>query len=616
MPVTRQTTICAAQFAYSPLDRDVGSSFRIVTVLPGELHTPLSCTLSLEDWRNPTNSYEAVSYFWGERLHPKTIRIDGRSFQVTSNLESALQHLRHGEEGQHRRLWVDAICINQKDTQERGQQVRQMFHIYNGAKQVIIWLGNATLESNKALTFINTSLGPCFESVGFSCTDEKANIVSEFWEAWDDGKDGECLEAIDHLITPRHSKSWSGVAELLLRPWWSRVWIVQELISAQKATILCGKMSVPWPLLDMTIEMMFRNTKLEDLYSRRKQELFHMAVEDAYGFAFERSHRILDGTGSLDLVMLMQITRYRDCQDPRDKVFSVLSLLSEDFQAYFYPDYLQPIQTVYASAVRSHIQHTGDLHILSSAYLSKQASISKLPSWVPDWGRAFEMSFLGGYSSKDSDYYFRASGNLPAVFSFSDDLHILTVTGLEIDTVQSNRLQGTDDDFEYWYEEDQGQKEPSCSWDIHDIVAELERSRTAVITGNHDASVAKAVFRTLIVDTDSLSGKRRQDLKITRQKGKVWPEPLEDYLAHVRLWTQERSLIISTGGYMGLAPSSTLPGDWICVLHGFHAPVILRPRTDNCYTYVGDAYVDTLMNGEAVASERTEDFKSKQFMIR
>jgi Heterokaryon incompatibility protein (HET) len=207
MPITRQKTTLDAQFAYSPLDRDIGSSFRIVTLLPGELDTPLSCTLSLEDWRKPANSYEAVSYFWGERLHPTTIQIDGRPFRVTSNLESALQHLRHRDEGQHRRLWVDAICINQKDTQERGQQVRQMFHIYNGAKQVIIWLGNASFESNIALTFINTILGPCFESVGFSCTDEKANVASEFWEAWDDGKDGECLEAIDHLITQRHSKS-------------------------------------------------------------------------------------------------------------------------------------------------------------------------------------------------------------------------------------------------------------------------------------------------------------------------------------------------------------------------------------------------------------------------
>ena len=319
--VARQKSASQSRFTYSPLDSTIVSSFRVVVLLPGQRKSILSCTLSHENWQHPSHSYEAVSYFWGSRFRTKTILVDGKTLQITSNLESALRHFRHEEDDQPRHLWVNAICINQADSQERSQQVRQMFHIYHRARKVNVWLGDGTSDSDKALAFINNTLGPCFVSVGFSCTNEDTNIKSKFWDEWDEGKDVKCLEAFDYLMTPKHAKSWSGVAELLCRPWWSRAWTVQELLSAQKVTVLCGTLSVPWPLLDMTIQMMLRNAKVEELYSKKKQALFHDAVEDAHGFAYERSHRMLDGAHSSDFAMLMQITRYRDCQDPRDKVF-------------------------------------------------------------------------------------------------------------------------------------------------------------------------------------------------------------------------------------------------------------------------------------------------------
>lgn len=588
----------------------------MVTLLPGERNSPILCTLSHEDWRSPSHSYEAVSYFWGNHLYTKTVQIDGKPLQITSNLESVLRHLRHDEGKEPRRLWVDAICINQADGQERNQQVRQMFHIYHGAKQVNVWLGDGSPDSDRGLAFVNKMLGPCFESVGFSCTDEQANVDSKFWEEWDNGKDGDCWVAIDHLMTLRYAKYWSSIALLLCRPWWNRVWVIQELISAQKATVHCGTSSVPWPLLDMTIQMMLRNTKIDNLHSKRKQEIFHDAVEDAHGFAYERSHRILDGIHSTDFVMLTQIIRYRKCQDPRDKVFSVISLLSDDVQESFQPDYSQTVQTVYTRAVMSYIQYTGDLHILSSCCWEKQASIPNLPSWVPDWGRAFEMSYLGGYSADETEYSYSASGTSRATAEFSEDLQTLTVSGLDIDIVKHNRLQETDDEFTYSHGQDTGQGEPWCSWDVHAIAAQLEKADQPVINRDHKASVLKALFQTLIVDRDPILGRRGQKMRFAKQPSKLWPQPLDDFLAYVQLWSQQRTLIYSTRGYIGLAPSSTLPGDKICVLYGFYAPVILRPHPDNAYTFIGDAYIHALMDGEAVAPRKTKKHKAETFSIR
>lgn len=226
------------------------------------------------------------------------------------------------------------------------------------------------------------------------------------------------------------------------------------------------------------------------------------------------------------------------------------------------------------------------------------------------------MSYLGGYSATDTEYNLRASGDSSVIASFSHDLQLLTVSSLMIETIKNNRLQATDENFDYVYDADAEKAEPWCSWDINKIVAELEKSKRAVNARKYEAGVLEAVFHTLIVDRDPIRGKRRQELKLTKRKGKIWPEPLNDYLAHVRLWTQERSLIVSTSGYIGLAPSSTLPGDKICILHGFHAPVILRPHLHGRHTLVGDAYVHGLMDGEAVAPGKMTRSKKEEFVVQ
>lgn len=616
MPVTRQKSASQSRFTYLPLESNSTNSFRIVTLLSGQGKSTLSCSLSHEDWRHPSQSYEAVSYFWGSPLRTKPILVDGKALQITSNLESALRHFRDEENGKSRRLWVDAICINQADRQERGQQVRQMFHIYNRASRVNVWLGDGTAGSDKAMIFMNNTLAPCFVSVGFSCMNEDANLKSKFWEEWDAGKDVKCLKAIDHLITPKHAKTWSEIADLFCRPWWSRAWCVQELLSAQKVTVLCGMLSVPWPLLDVTIQMMLRNTEIENLYVKKKQAVFHDAVEDAHAFAYERSHRLLDGVQHSDFAMLLQITRYRDCQDPRDKVFSVLSLLSDGLQAAICPDYSQSVQTVYTRAVMSYIQHLHDLQILSSCCWRKQTGIPNLPSWVPDWATAYEMSYMGGFSAEETDYNYTASGKTKAIASFSDDLRTLTVSGLYIDTVIHNRLQDTNEEFEYWLEQGPNGDQPSCSWNIFKIASKLEKTKQAVITRKDDSSVLDALFCTLIIDRHPILGKRRQSLRLAKQHNKLWPQPVDDYLGLVQLWSQQRTLIYSTGGYIGLAPSSTLPGDKICVLYGCHAPIMLRPRGDGSHTLIGDAYIHALMDGEAVAPGADTKHKAEHFCIR
>ena len=89
--------------------------------------------------------YEALSYTWGDPLDTRTVMLKDQPFQVTKNLEAALRNLRHrlihGTKSNDRVLWIDAICINQTDIQERNVQVRRMLDIYKSATRVVIWLG-------------------------------------------------------------------------------------------------------------------------------------------------------------------------------------------------------------------------------------------------------------------------------------------------------------------------------------------------------------------------------------------------------------------------------------------------------------------------------------------
>ncbi|KAI8225327.1 Heterokaryon incompatibility protein 6, OR allele [Colletotrichum sp. SAR 10_96] len=88
--------------------------------------------------------YEALSYAWGSTDQSETITANGQILHVTKNLYSALEHLRQKE---NRILWIDAICIDQTNLQERGHQVGQMSDIYRQADQVLVWLGPSTYET-------------------------------------------------------------------------------------------------------------------------------------------------------------------------------------------------------------------------------------------------------------------------------------------------------------------------------------------------------------------------------------------------------------------------------------------------------------------------------------
>lgn len=95
---------------------------------------------------NQSPKYGAISYAWGDANIKAPIRIDNITWQATTNLKSGLRHL--GGKNERKYLWVDALCINQRSTQERNHQVPLMGSIYSQATTVRVWLGEGTAKSS------------------------------------------------------------------------------------------------------------------------------------------------------------------------------------------------------------------------------------------------------------------------------------------------------------------------------------------------------------------------------------------------------------------------------------------------------------------------------------
>jgi hypothetical protein len=135
------------QYHYEPLG---SGEFQILHIRPGRKKDPIRCCLQTQNVHTSQGTeYSALSYAWGSTDCSETILLEGFEFPVTQNLFSGLWHAR--DRKKRVSLWVDAVCINQADENERGHQVTQMRSIYYAATRVIVRLGEATVTSDNAM---------------------------------------------------------------------------------------------------------------------------------------------------------------------------------------------------------------------------------------------------------------------------------------------------------------------------------------------------------------------------------------------------------------------------------------------------------------------------------
>ncbi|OAG14716.1 heterokaryon incompatibility, partial [Alternaria alternata] len=172
---------------------------------------PIEIILETFDLDSNTE-FKALSYVWGDATSPCEIICNGHKKPITRNLWDVLSQLRKQKFGC--RMWVDAVCINQKDEEEKSFQVAMMRDIYKRAAKVIFWLGEQESYDKDAV-----------------------RLMRGFLERYPPQLDMEPHrgKTLEELGLSSIDRGWTGWASLFCRPWFGRVWIVQEFFNARNS---------------------------------------------------------------------------------------------------------------------------------------------------------------------------------------------------------------------------------------------------------------------------------------------------------------------------------------------------------------------------------------------
>ncbi|OCL04831.1 HET-domain-containing protein, partial [Glonium stellatum] len=202
-----------AEYRYRPLRSD--SHIRVLVLEPGCGGELLRCSLEESDLDSQLQ-FDALSYCWGDASDTRTITCEGCSVSITKSLYDAL--LRFRKPDLRLRIWADALCINQEDMAERRQQVQLMRRIYQESEKCLVWLGPHTELDGLAFKLLN--------------------IIHDFLENHPSDQDRKAL--IPGKILGKYSTTpgeWDALSHLFARPWFERVWTLQEIVLPRQALI-------------------------------------------------------------------------------------------------------------------------------------------------------------------------------------------------------------------------------------------------------------------------------------------------------------------------------------------------------------------------------------------
>ncbi|KAK4446413.1 HET-domain-containing protein [Podospora aff. communis PSN243] len=539
------------------VDRDPDGHSRTHWKCPVEDMDPSLYLTSDDDIPRFEPEYEALSYTWGASGDGGMIIVqegtpDEPSFRrlnLQDNLMCALEYLRDTEST--RTFWIDGICINQADDQEKGHQVHRMSVIYRGAYRVVAWLGpedEATTQAMELLKFVGRQI-----------------------EILDDSYNCPGLDPIPNPLgveLPLSPERLDEIDEFLSNPWFRRLWVVQEIRLANKRAVLQrGRSTVPFTLFRRAI--MFLDS---DVQSTHELSLLARGTTLARPLELRPFYRIVS------------MLRGKRCIDPRDKFYGVLGLVPPGFAALVQPDYGNTVGEAYRDIVLSHIEHTGRLEQLE--YTHQFGRKVDTPSWVPDFSADHFRQTSCGYQQN-------ASGVSRCEFRYESPgfLHVVGkhCATLSLVSERFRRDYGSRAiaNLKLWYE--------------------MNDKLTTHPTG---ASAADVFANT--IQQGSLQERRRDDRRrfLTRDQ---WRETMHQMLAcppevealsiskdRLRRRYIRESFSYCSGwayiqtpeGYVGLGPPDAKEGDIICVLLGCASPVLLRETSPGGhFQVIGTCYV-------------------------
>lgn len=312
-------------YDYRSLNFELGQEVRLIVLQPGEGQQSIRCEI-IHTNLDEDPEYAAVSYTWADENGNDSksqliFCLNGTIIPVTANCEAALRRIRHP--GLKRRLWIDAICINQKDISERNHQVGIMDRIYSSASRVYAHIHDPEADHNMAMSWLRGA--------------------KEYPE-------------LEELLLMK-------VKALLSLRWFSRVWVIQEVALASSVIMLVNETSI---LLSFEVLQRLRE------------------YCNSHGLKVPGPLRWTKGPGDkCDLMTCLEASRDCSSNDPRDRIYAILSLVEPPVRKLIPIDYSQDLDWVNITVFIAAVTHYQNLDILSQA---ASASVASEPfSWIPQW---------------------------------------------------------------------------------------------------------------------------------------------------------------------------------------------------------------------------------------
>ncbi|KAK1759672.1 heterokaryon incompatibility [Echria macrotheca] len=638
---------------------DAASEIRLLELQRRVPFLPLSAKLVSYPLRGGTRTpppYHAISYVWAHGPQDmRTMLLNGKIFRVRGNVHDIL--LSCSSFYGPRLVWIDTICINQGDEDEKTRQVREMQTIYARAAHVIICLGG-------------TWAAPALSLV------TELQWVQKMWGA--DYLRGHVAQFRERCrIDPYLRARVRGlVGDIMGHPWFSRVWVVQEAVVAKNATFFYGGAPIQWselygwqrtlcdgPVLTSLVGVLSMSSPSRGpLGSAISGFLGFLSMSFIVAYRMEYFH-----LGPNRLGHVLRVFGDKDAGEALDKVFALVGMTaeSEDERLKNLINYKRPREEALLD-VANYLLDTGQtLDVIDLTGLRQPGRIPSLPSWAVDWtatrsgmplNNPFAPQHLKYSASGEKPSNVRRRGDsrneilvdgqafdrvawilpLPEITpAAADDFSAVTALGnyaseaLELARQHvpdpyphSRRTDGTQQDLEEaaWRtligdRTQSARPAPeSCGRTIKTMSGLLrDLDRLQVQHGGGDPS---SIF------TDGLlpSSQIQSQLGVTPERQAEIQRAVEEFNNMDLLFDFGKGSITfmfcvtEKNRYIAMVPNVSRPGDTICLLYGVSVPCVLREFDEegkkdgkldggrNKYQLVGDAYVHGVMDGEALGS--------------
>jgi len=499
-------------------------------------------------------------------------------------------------------IWIDSLCINQRDNDEKANQVHMMRDIYSSALHVTAWLGDPSPESNLALAFVPE----LHSAIATLLVGDKSQLTVSF-------------EALTRLPSCEYpSAKWSALSHFLDRPYFRRVWIIQEIVQASKITLICGDQRIDWEPLVIPL-MVLKSSGLARLLAVHDE----MSSRNIGTPAVRYINRLRMARISGNLLSLQDALIYSrqfQASNPRDRIYALIGICDCTGFPAIGIDYTASVEVVYNTWMRQLLLTQQSLQLLHEAGIGFPRKLHGLPSWVPDW-TSLPDSIREPLGFAELAAY-RAAGDTTAEIQVTPSQSTITIAGHVVDTVrfispprpkvintsEPDRYKQNLTEIMVWIQITlsvmpyRGLYIGGGTWEEahwRTLIANITDTGVAVAPNFRDYFDTFLAHLRIVYEAESIDEAYKQSI-VEEQPNNGYPYASAfANSSHYRFFQTAR-------GYIGLAPMDTIEGDLVCILRGAVTPFILRQSAvvgdgNDGKRLVGECYVHGLMNGEALS---------------